>query len=122
MQISRAWKRRLLIIDGVIFIILGAFFFLALAGEYVFASMDSMWDMAVTTITTILFTLLIIFTGISLVRRNRHGGMIAAALLVLGIGATLTSYLLTQDMKVLSAFFFYAVLAALLGLGWKELK
>ena len=115
-------KRIFLAIDGVILVILGAFAFLSLAGIYIYSpkSFGSLEILVMAGIAAL--SLLLIFAGISLVRRNRHGGIIAAALFGLGALATLFSSIMNRNMISVAVFFCYAVALVLLISGWKELK
>lgn len=121
-SLNKTHRKIALIIDGVILTLLGVFFFLTIAGLYVYSGRNfGRYSLAII-IVAILLTLLFIFSGIALIRRNKHGGMIAAGLFGLGLVATFSSYVLSRDLSLILAFFFYAVLLALLVLGWKELK
>lgn len=102
--------------------ILGAFAFLSLAGIYIYSTKGFGSLEILLMIGIAALTLLLIFTGISLIRRNRHGGMISAALLALGALGTFSSYIMFRDRNLLYAFCFYAVMLMLLVSGWKELK
>ncbi|MCX6707486.1 MAG: hypothetical protein NT001_05100 [Candidatus Woesearchaeota archaeon] len=115
------YKKIFLVIDGVILIILGAFAFLSLAGMYIYSKGFGSLEILVMIGIAVL-TLLLIFTGVSLIRRNRHGGMIAAVLLGLGTLGTFSSYVMLKERNIIYAFCFYSIALVLLILGWKELK
>jgi hypothetical protein len=70
----------------------------------------------------VLISLLLVFTGVSVFRKNKHGGFIALVLMGAGALVTLFSSIMKMDMISVIAFFFYAIMMALLLLGWKELK
>lgn len=122
MALPKGLKKTLLAIDGVVMVLLGVLFFLTMAGFYIFRRWDLGWLWSLVIVGTILFTLLLVFSGIALVKRKRHGGTISVLIFVLGIAGTLSSYVMARDFKVLAAFFFYVILLAFLLVGWKELK
>jgi hypothetical protein len=118
-QLNSTLRKVFLTIDGILLVLLGAIFFLALALIYVYS--DTKLGMS-AVIGIVIVSLLLIFTGVSVFRKNKHGGFIA--LIFLGAGALVTLYSCIFSFNMISAFafFFYAAVLALLLLGWKELK